>query len=183
MVICCHAQAEYLAGFACLISVRTLFPQLAVRREPIDVALKWKMQSLVWDTLRCIFMETLKLNVMFFFSVARIKSITKHKRNPLPTIESTDTCFGEYSRLLGCGSVWTDTEWRECRSSFLPPTPESKSSKGGGENAWASGPEDGNSRLFRKFRNYIGPQVYKDMMSGLRKFGSSSTQLRESKIS
>jgi len=108
MVICCHAQAEYLAGFACLISVRTLFPQSAVRREPIDVALNWKLQSLVWDTLTFISMKTLKLNVRLLFSAARIKSITRNKKNPRPTIKSTDTCFGEYSRLLGCGAVWTD---------------------------------------------------------------------------
>ena len=108
MVICCHAQAEYLAGFACLISVRMLFPQLAVRREPIDVALKWKLQPLVWDTLMCTFMKTLKLNVTLFW-VARIKSITGNKGNPRSIIESTDTCFVEYSRLLECSAVCTDT--------------------------------------------------------------------------
>jgi hypothetical protein len=34
----CHVQAEYLAGFACLISVRTYFPQ------SVNVALKWKLR-------------------------------------------------------------------------------------------------------------------------------------------
>jgi hypothetical protein len=52
-----------------------------------------------------------------------------------------------------------------------------------GRYSWTCGPEDGNCRLLRKFRNYIGLQIYTYMTSGFRKFGSSSTQLRESRIS